>query len=375
MRLYRINEQVWHDEVSILVTSLRRPLHEIATQWPGPASHVLFELSARLSIIAFGEAPFALRLPAVVFGVAGVVAFYWLALLLLRRDHAFALGMLYAVSYFHVWFSQNARGYTAMMLFFVLVSALLVRAWQRRRIERGAGIGYALAGAMTAYSHPVGLAVVPLQAAVAAVAARTAGRGTGQKNAFPLRTYLTYAAFALLLTALLYLPFVPSLLTFTRDVADAPGSGPRGAAGVLGAVIEGLSAATFGVGGLAAATAVGLIGLTVALRRFPFALALLVLPLVAQGVTFVGLGIGINPRYFAMALPVVVLIGGAGGDRDRRVAGGAACARAARRAPPLPRDSRGGGAPLGTAADPVLQRPEAGLSRRDRLRGAGSRAG
>jgi uncharacterized membrane protein len=170
LRLYRLNQQVWHDEVSILGSSLRRPLLEIVTQWPGPASHILFEASARVSIVVFGEAPFALRLPAALFGIAGVAAFYWLALLIFRRDHAFAISALFAVSYHHVWFSQNARGYTAMMLFFVLVSAQLIRFWQSGRIRRSEGIVYALTGALVSYSHPVGMSIIPVQVAVVGIA-------------------------------------------------------------------------------------------------------------------------------------------------------------------------------------------------------------
>ncbi|CAN5484829.1 hypothetical protein BH24GEM3_BH24GEM3_27950 [soil metagenome] len=311
LRVYRLNQQVWHDEVSILGSSLRRPLLEIVTQWPGPASHILFEASARMSIVVFGEAPFALRLPAALFGIAGVAAFYWLALLIFRRDHAFAISALYALSYHHVWFSQNARGYTAMMLFFVLVSAQLIRFWQSGRIRRSEGIAYALTGALVSYSHPVGMSIVPVQVAVVGIAwwlAQRSGRGGG----FPLAAYLRYAALSFVATALFYLPFVPSIMRYTRDLAAMPGSGPRVGLGLVRVLVEGLSAAFLGLGGVAVATAIGMVGLLVWYRRHPFALATLLLPLVAQGVVFVALGIGIYPRYFAMALPVVVLIGGTG---------------------------------------------------------------
>ena len=100
-----------------------------------------------------------------VFGIAGVAAFYWLSLSAFRHDHAFAVSALYAVSYFQVWFSQNARGYTAMMLFFTLVSAQLVRFWQSGSISRRSGFAYAVSGVLVAYSHPVGMAIVPVQAA------------------------------------------------------------------------------------------------------------------------------------------------------------------------------------------------------------------
>lgn len=311
LRIYRLDQQIWHDEISILVTSLHRPLLEIATQWPGPASHVLFELAARLSIELFGVNPVAMRLPAVLFGIAGVAAFYWLASSLFRSAHAFALSALYAVSYHHVWFSQNARGYTAIMLFFVLATAQVIRFWQRGRIGRWDGLAYAVTGALVAYSHPVGMSVVPVHGLVV-LAAVLLARRSGEKREFPLVSYLRYAALSVAVTALLYLPFVPSIVTFTSDIAEAPASGPRAGAGLLRVVIEGLSAAFFGPFGLAVAVLIGLVGLVAWYRHSPFALAVLVLPVVAQGATFVVLGIGINPRYFAVALPGVLLIGGYG---------------------------------------------------------------
>lgn len=62
--------------------------------------------------MTFGESGWALRLPAALFGIASVVMVYVLAARYLSRVEAWVATAVIATSYHHVWFSQNARGYT-----------------------------------------------------------------------------------------------------------------------------------------------------------------------------------------------------------------------------------------------------------------------
>ena len=64
---------------------------------------------------------------AVLFGIATVPALYWLARPIMKGWQALAVAFLTAVSYHHVWFSQNARGYSAYLLFCVLATGALWR--------------------------------------------------------------------------------------------------------------------------------------------------------------------------------------------------------------------------------------------------------
>lgn len=66
-------------------------------------------------------------------GTACIPAAYWLARFALTRWQALSVALLVAVSYHLVFFSQNARGYTAHIFFSLVTSGLVLVASTRRR--------------------------------------------------------------------------------------------------------------------------------------------------------------------------------------------------------------------------------------------------
>ena len=80
--------------------------------------------SGQIAGAIFGDGPAALRLPAVLFGVASIAALYLFARRVTTVREALVAAALMTVSYHHIWFSQNARGYSAL-LFWTLVSSWL----------------------------------------------------------------------------------------------------------------------------------------------------------------------------------------------------------------------------------------------------------
>src|SRR5947207_1375145 len=77
-RLIALNRGLWFDEIVTLVESVRLPLAQIVTAYPGTNNHPLYAVLAHASIGLFGEHVWSLRLPAVVFGVISVPMIYWL---------------------------------------------------------------------------------------------------------------------------------------------------------------------------------------------------------------------------------------------------------------------------------------------------------
>jgi mannosyltransferase len=309
LRLHHLNRQLWLDEVSALTGFVRRPLSAILLDW-SPTSHALFDLLAHISILVFGESPAALRLPAAVFGVLGVVAFHMLATRLLASRHALFLTALFALSYHHIFYSQNARGYTALIFLYLLASVLLLDFRATGRIRAGAGVAYVAAVWLTAYANVVGTVVLP--AHLLLVLALHWRRGRDARPPFPVGRYLRFAAPAALGIAVLYLPFVRSVLEYVQSNAEIAASGPRPGAGLVLEVIEGFSAAFPHPLVLAAAAGVGSAGLVILVRRHAFAAATLIVPLALQVLVIFSSGVGIHPRYFAMALPLVYIVGGFG---------------------------------------------------------------
>src|SRR5262245_7581444 len=151
LRLWRLDADLWHDEVLTLVDFVRTPYGEIVTRFPAQNQHMFFSVLARFSISLFGESPWALRLPSVIFGGGSIWALFLLGRRLLGAREAFMACALMTVSYHHVWFSQNARGYMGLLCFTLLATWLWLESLERDSWRWA--LGYAVAVAFGAWLH------------------------------------------------------------------------------------------------------------------------------------------------------------------------------------------------------------------------------
>lgn len=139
LRLWKLDSGLWIDEVMSLVNYIRPPLGESFTSFPSQNQHMLYSLLGHLSTALLGESAFALRLPAVGFGVGSIWALFLLGSKVSGRREALLASALMTVSYHHVWFSQNARGYTGLLFFALLATWFWIRASRRGGIGPWAG--------------------------------------------------------------------------------------------------------------------------------------------------------------------------------------------------------------------------------------------
>lgn len=146
LRLYRLDLPLWVDEILSLREFVRKPVAEILTLFPNQNQHMLYSLLARGSILLLGESAASLRLPAVFFGVAALWPLFLLGRRLLGVREALLTCALMTFSYHHVWFSQNARGYSASLFFTLLATWLWLEALEKTRWRWWAGYAVALAG-------------------------------------------------------------------------------------------------------------------------------------------------------------------------------------------------------------------------------------
>lgn len=165
LRLYRLDEGLWLDEVSTWIRYMRLPLTTIPTVYGSENQHFLFSLLAKLSLMTFGESVWAFRLPAVLFGVASIWAMYVFGKEAGSQKEGLLSAGLLTFSYHHVWFSQNARGYTGLLFFTLLSSWLLLRALREDR--RLLWAGYALAAALGVYTQATMAFLLLCHAAIA----------------------------------------------------------------------------------------------------------------------------------------------------------------------------------------------------------------
>ncbi len=127
LRLLRLDHQsLWVDEV--MTFQQCRPdrdldfWQQIRLNVQGP-----LYLSVLWPLLRLHAGELMLRLPAALAGIATIPALIWCASPIFRARTVALGAWLLAISPFHIWYSQEARGYAFVMLFAVLASGLLLR--------------------------------------------------------------------------------------------------------------------------------------------------------------------------------------------------------------------------------------------------------
>ena len=311
LRLVGLDQGLWYDEIASLVRYVRRPLGEIVTRFDTQNQHMLYSVLAHGSVQAFGESAWALRLPAAIFGVASLWALWWFGTLVTGRREALLATALLAVSSHHVWFSQDARGYS-MLLFWTLVgSGLFLRLLEGPERPRTLVFGYAAVMALATWTQVAGGFVVAAHALGWLVLA-VAGR---RRGAVPAREPVAAIVLSGFLAALLYSPVLPAMVT----TLAAPGA-TGGAAewkSPLWFAAEAMRGLAHGVPGgwiglLVAATVAGVGALSYLRRSLPVTL-LVVVPGLVTAVVMLVTAHNLWPRLFFFAAGFAVLIAVRGG--------------------------------------------------------------
>jgi len=310
LRVVGANGGLWIDEIYSLVDFFRVPLGQMVRAFPRDNHHPLYSALAHVSITLFGEAPWSIRLPAILFGTATIPLLYGLARHLGSRREAFLASALLAVSYHHVWFSQNARGYAMLAFFTVACTWCLLRVLEGG--PRRYALLYAASAALGAYTH---LTMVLIVAGHAAVCAALLLFAPGRAIWTRARTSIVLAFLLGGLGALaLYAPVFMQVQSF---FTSRP-SNLKGVSTTSWAMVETLRvlAIGFGAGRLALGAvviAVGavlfVVGLASYARRNPLALALFLAPVAA---IFAGAAVArgtFYPRFLFALAGFGVLIG------------------------------------------------------------------
>lgn len=310
LRLHALNAGLWFDEIDTLAHYARLPLGAIVSTYHSQNQHPLYSVAARFAAGAFGESAWTVRLPAVVFGVASVWATYWFGAHVAARREALLAAALLAFSHHHVWFSQNARGYTGLLLFTLIGSGLFVRMVSEP--DEGLHLGlrataYALAMSLGVYMH--------LTAAVVVAAHALIWSALAWRNRNEARSVNWTPAIAVVLAGLLSLTFYAPLLPQLYAGLLAPGTPTAGevkwqnplwlATETIRGLARGLPG---GVAGLALGAGVITAGVVSYARQDRTLAAILLLPALITAVAIVALGHNLWPRFFFFSAGFAVLI-------------------------------------------------------------------
>ncbi|MFN0114156.1 MAG: glycosyltransferase family 39 protein [Paracoccaceae bacterium] len=213
-RLPGLNSQLWFDEITTVVTHLRLPWSQMMTDY-SMNHHYFHDIFAKGLREVFGEAPWAIRMTALVFGLASIAAAWELARRVGGIGLAHVSALLLAVSYHHIWFSQNARGYTGLAFFGTWGLILFLKGLKEPRLSTWAWFGLTLT--LTVFTHLTGAF---LYVAFGLVWLWHAARG-GPRGLWlnPFLGFLGGGVAAIVV----YLPILPSLLGSIGGVAATSG--------------------------------------------------------------------------------------------------------------------------------------------------------
>lgn len=242
LRLINLNSGLWIDEIYSLLHSFRPSLWQIVSVFPRDNHHPFYSVLAHLSLTVFGESPWSIRLPAALFGAATIPLLYLLGTLVVSRREALLAAALLCVSYHHVWFSQNARGYALLAFFAVAGAWVLLRGLEDGRPRFF--VAYAVLIALGAWTHLTMVFVAVGHALACAIAFAR------HRDAHPLAVWRR-AAFGFVLsgvlTILLYAPVLTDVTHFfTKSPSHLKGiSTPRWA---VAEAVRGLLQALGGAG-------------------------------------------------------------------------------------------------------------------------------
>ena len=222
LRLWHLNSPLWYDEVVTVETHLRLSWGAMLQDY-SMNHHYLHNLAAKAAMQMFGDAPWAIRLPSLIFGLGAIAAIWALAFRWVGSTVAHATALLLALSYHHIWFSQNARGYTGMALFstlgfFYFLHGLKDNKWRD-------WLCFAAAMAATIFTHLTGAFFFVTLGLVWLVLCLTGWRQGTLRRDLLVKPFCGFLIGGLV-TLAVYAPVLPSLLRTVSAVAATSAADP-----------------------------------------------------------------------------------------------------------------------------------------------------
>ena len=306
LRLVHLNSDLWLDEIGTLVSYLRLPVTEIVRTYLSMNQHLLYSVLARLSVVCFGESAWAIRLPAALFGIGAIPALYFMARQITSEREALLASALLAFSYHHIWFSQDARGYSAMVFFSLLGTGFLIRALVGRGKWQWVGYTVAMTLGVVSLQNTFFLAAGQLLCCLLLIAF-----GHQDRKAFPLRELALSAVSIVLLSLLGHSLVLGQMLRFMRQ-ADRVALGWTNIRELMPVITSGLVAG-LGLMGIAGLIMLGAAGWYSYWKQTKLISGFLIVPVILNAALLMVLHIGAYPRSFLYELPFALLIAVRGG--------------------------------------------------------------
>ncbi len=308
LRLYGASRDLWLDEITTVLRYTRIPLHAVLLEATTSNNHLLNSLLCAMLVKLFGAGELVVRLPAILFGIASVPLLYGIVRMYSgARAALLAAGML-ALSYHHVFFSQNARGYSGFLFGALLGTYALLRAIREDR---------PIHWALTALGSVIGIlsllmgALVTVSQVLVVAAVFFWQRKGGRPSFRPAHAVMAFAGAGWVI-AHAYGMVVPDIIGFVFGDYRRTDVGWRPSAALAAEFLKGIPLGPMTIAVLLLTVAVAGAGVYSCARRSPLLAALLALPVVNTILMVLLLRSAIFPRFFLFALPVGIVFAARG---------------------------------------------------------------
>jgi uncharacterized membrane protein len=302
LRMPGLGSGLWYDEIQTLVDYVTQPWGVLLTTFDSTNQHLLYSIAARATSMLVDDPAVGLRMPAVLFGVLSLWATVSFGRRWLPPAEAWWPAIILVLSYHHIWFSQNARGYTGLLLGTVVATTLFVDLLRGNAARPRAVWGYAAVMALTVMLHVTALVVVAGHGLVWLWQLR---RLDSRRARWPAFAALLLAGS---LAAMAYAPLLPQVVAAVGESGtSAPGiAWQRPGWFALEAVLGLMRGIPAGLVIVPLALAIVAIGWVAAWRRDRVVTALTTLPMVLLGGALLAAGHNLWPRFFFFAAAFVV---------------------------------------------------------------------
>lgn len=217
LRFYGLTKQsLWNDELSSWNRSNYEHLSEVIekgakTDVHPPAYHVVLYFVERFA----GDSEAMLRFPSALAGVLSVFVIFLFGRLLYSNKEGIIASLFMAVLWCPIYYSQEARSYSLLLLFSLLASYFWIKLVRRLRAGKynswGIALGCALSSIITSYLHYFGLYFIALQGLL------------GFLLLIKKPKSLVYITGLYVFVVLAYMPWVPiMILHFTKEADWIP---------------------------------------------------------------------------------------------------------------------------------------------------------
>lgn len=134
LRILRLGDPIRFDEAYTFNVHASTPFFNLISDYTTPNNHVFHSAMVRCSYLLFGDAPLALRLPALVAGILVIPATFWWARRLFGNVPAILASALAAGASSLIAYSTNARGYTMVTLAVLVAFSLAIGLRDKRNL-------------------------------------------------------------------------------------------------------------------------------------------------------------------------------------------------------------------------------------------------